>query len=379
MTAPYLSISRRIRETPFTRRVEEAKVKSYTVYNHILLPTVFHTLEDDYHHLKSQVQIWDVSCQRQVEIRGPDANFLLRKITPRDFSTRPTNRCTYLPVTDPNGRMLNDSVLIQVREDCYWLSASDNDINLWISALAIGANLDVTVKEADICPIAIQGPKSLSLMEKVFGVPIRDLNYFDVEQFDFATTNLLVSRTGYSGQLGYEIYAKGSQLALAIWDTLFECGEHLNVRVGCPNLIERIEAGLLSYGNDMTQHNTPIECGFGRMFTPATNFDYLGLSALNAEQQNGPRRMIRYLSIDGPTVPICSQPWPVYIKDNQVGHVSSAAYSPAAGTNVAIGMITSDAWHDGTVVQVKTPRGRYEAKVFVCSQNKRNTRKVNTC
>ena len=190
---------------------------------------------------------------------------------------------------------------------------------------------------------------------------------------------MLVSRTGYSGQLGYEIYAKGSQLALTIWDTLFECGAHLNVRVGCPNLIERIEAGLLSYGNDMTRKNTPIECGFGWMCTPATNFDYLGLSALHAEQQNGPCRMIRYLSIDGPTVPICSQPWPVYIKDNQVGHVSSAAYSPAAGTNVAIGMITSDAWHDGTVVQVKTPRGRYEAKVFVCSQNKRNTRKVNTC
>ncbi len=378
MTVPYLSVSRRLRETPFTPRVEEAKVKSYTVYNHMLLPTVFHTLEDDYHHLKSQVQIWDVSCQRQVEIQGPDANFLLRKLTPRDLSKTPLNRCTYLPITDPNGRMLNDSVLIQVQEDCYWLSTSDYDINLWISALAIGANLDVAVKEADVYPVAIQGPKSLSLMEKAFGSHIRDLDYFDIDKFDFANTNVLVSRTGYSGQLGYEIYAKGSQLALTIWDTLFECGAHLNVRVGCPNLIERIEAGLLSYGNDMTRKNTPIECGFGWMCTPATNFDYLGLSALHAEQQNGPCRMIRYLSIDGPTVPTCSQPWPVFIKDNQVGHVSSAAYSPTAGTNVAIGMIASNFWHDGTSVQVKMPHGPYEAEVFVCPQNKRNTRKANT-
>ena len=232
-------------------------MSSYTVYNHMLLPTSFESLEADYAHLKNAVQVWDVSCERQIEITGTDADWLVQMLTPRDLSSIKVGKCYYVPMVDENGGMLNDPVLLKIDENRYWFSIADSDLIYWIKGLAYGLKLDVKIKEPDVSPLAIQGPKSDDLMAKIVGDEIRDLPFFHFKRFNFNSLDLLIARSGYSKQTGFEIYVEDFKLGETIWDTLFEAGANFDVRAGCPNLIERIEAGLLSYGNDMTNEHTP--------------------------------------------------------------------------------------------------------------------------
>ena len=178
ISAP-LGLSSRVRSTPFTRRVEQAGVSGYTVYNHMLLPTVFESMEADYHHLKNAVQIWDVSCERQIEITGPDASWLVQMLTPRDLSKLEVGKCFYVPMVDENGGMLNDPVLLKIAEDKYWFSIADSDLIYWIKGLAWGLNLKAKVTEPDVSPLAVQGPRSDDLMAKILGEEIRDLGFSD--------------------------------------------------------------------------------------------------------------------------------------------------------------------------------------------------------
>ena len=226
----------------------------------MLLPTYFKSIEEDYHHLKSEVQVWDVSCERQVQIKGKDAFKLLEMITPRNLNKLSEKKCLYVPLVNSKGFMVNDPVIIKVSEEKYWISIADSDVLLWIDGIVSALNLDLIVNEPDISPLAIQGPKSELLASKVFGSKISKLKLFDIDSFNFEGEKLLVAKSGYSKQGGYEIYVNGPDVAIKLWDALFEEGKNLNVRAGCPNLIERVEAGLLSYGNDMTIENTPFEC-----------------------------------------------------------------------------------------------------------------------
>ena len=288
-----LSISRRTRSTPFTRRVTEAGVKAYTVYNRMLLPTIFEDIEADYHHLKKHVQIWDVACERQVEVKGPDAPRLIQMLTPRNLAKMKDDQCYYIPVVDDKGGMLNDPVAVKHSDDRWWISLADSDLLYWIKGLAIGRGMKVDVFEPDVSPLAIQGPKSDELMTRIFGDNIRDLKFFRHRQITFKGKNFTVARSGYSVQGGFEIYVDGTENGEAIWDALLEAGQDLNVRAGCPNLIERIEGGLLSYGNDMTQNNTPYEAGLGKFCKGDTVKDCIGAKALEQEQKTGPKRQIR--------------------------------------------------------------------------------------
>ncbi|MGB5557479.1 MAG: dimethylsulfoniopropionate demethylase, partial [Paracoccaceae bacterium] len=272
--------SRRIRRTPFSDGVEAAGVKGYTVYNHMLLPTVFDSVQADYRHLKDHVQVWDVACERQVELRGPDAARLMQILTPRDLSDMQPGQCLYVPIVDETGGMLNDPVAVKLDEDRYWISIADSDLLLWVKGIAHGYRLEVSVEEPDISPLAIQGPKADDLMASVFGDAVRDIRFFRIKVLRFQGRDLVVARSGYSKQGGFEIYVDGSDLGMPLWQALFEAGADLNVRAGCPNLIERIEAGLLSYGNDMTRQNTPHECGLGRFCDTEEAIGCIGRDAL---------------------------------------------------------------------------------------------------
>ena len=363
MHHPIISLSRRLRQTPYTNRVAASGVKGYTVYNHMLLPTYFRSVEEDYHHLKSAVQVWDVACERQVQVWGPDAARLVQILTPRDISSMSDDRCIYIPIVDSDGGMINDSVALKVEDERYWLSIADSDVLLWVAGLAHGMGLDVQICEPDVSPLAVQGPKSDTLMERVFGPKIHDIGFFQFKRLAFGETDFLVSRSGYSKQGGFEIYVEGEAWGLAVWDALFEGGKDLDVFAGCPNLIERIEGGLLSYGNDMTRKNSPFECGLGRFFYPRLSMDCIGGEALRIEAERGVSQIIRYLSIEGPNVPPCIKPWPVFLNGTKVGQVTSAAHSPDFKTNVAIGMIASDHCSEGTRLSVKTPTGLFDLEV----------------
>lgn len=358
-----LSPSRRLRRTAFSEGVEAAGVKAYTVYNHMLLPTVFRSVEEDYHHLKQAVQVWDVACERQVELRGPDAGRLAQLLTPRDLRGMLPGQCYYVPIVDETGGMLNDPVAVKLAEDRWWISIADSDLLYWIKGLAYGYRLDVLVDEPDVSPLAVQGPRADDLMAAVFGDAVRKIRFFRFAQLEFQGRHMVVARSGYSKQGGFEIYVEGEELGMPLWNALMEAGKSMDVHAGCPNLIERIEGGLLSYGNDMTDDNTPHECGLGRFCNTQTAIGCIGRDALLRVAKEGPVKQIRAVSIDGPAVPGCDRWWPLKDGAKTVGRVSSAAWSPDFKTNVAIGMVRMTHWDEGSELTVETPAGARSARI----------------
>ena len=349
--------SRRVRRTPFTQGVEAAGVTSYTVYNHMLLAAQIDNFVEDYHHLKRHVQIWDVAVQRQISIKGQDAEKLMRRISPRDLSTMQDDQCFYLPVIGRDGGMLNDPVAMKISADHFWISLADGDFMLYLLGVADALSLDVEIAEADIAPLAVQGPKSEALMAKIFGDTVCDLTFFRHGKFSFEGRQMHISRSGFSKQGGFEIYVEGDDYAMPLWNRLLSEGEALHVKVGCPNLIERIEGGLLSYGNDMRRENTPFEAGLGKFVTSSD--DYLGKAALLARPA---RQMIRPIAISG-EIAVCDRLWPAYADGRQVGQVTSAIFSPDFGVNVAIGMVSDSHWDAGTKLEIDTQDGIRDAEI----------------
>lgn len=357
-----ISPSRRLRRTPFSDAVESAGVGGYTVYNHTLLPTFFESVEADYRHLKRHVQLWDVSCERQVELKGRDAFRLMQRLTPRDLSGMTVGQCLYVPVVDEDGGMLNDPVALKLGEDRFWISTADSDLLFWVKGVACGSGLSVDVDEPGVSPLAIQGPRSDDLAARVFGDGVRDLRFFRFGWFEAAGRQMLVARSGFSRQGGFEIYVEDAGSGIRLWDALIEAGRDLNVRAGCPNTIERIEGGLLSYGNDMTRENSPYECGLGKFCNPRKATSCIGRDALMKIEAGGPAQQIRPVRISG-RVPACDRAWPVVSGGRPVGQVTSAAWSPDFGCTVAIGMIRNTHWQPGTELVVETQAGAFPGLV----------------
>ena len=358
-----LARTRRIRATPFTERVEAAGVSGWTVYNHMLLPTSFGDVVEDYRHLKTAVQVWDVACERQVEIRGRDAQRLVQMLTPRDLRGMTAGQCFYTPMVDETGGMLNDPVTLKLSEDRYWVSIADSDLLYWIKGLAYGFRLEVDVTEPDVSPLGVQGPLADDLMARVFGDVVRDIRFFRFAPLAFQGRDLVVARSGYSKQGGFEIYVEGADLGEPLWDALFEAGGDLDVKAGCPNLIERIEGRLLSYGNDMTRANTPHECGLEKFCNTWVAIGCVGRDALMRVEREGPVRQIRSLSVGGEAVPPCVELWPMHVNGAPVGQLTSCTWSPDFETNVAIGMVKMTHWDNGTELTVETPAGPRTATV----------------
>ena len=354
--------SGRVRRTPFWDAVVEDGLRKCSVYNRMLLPLQFASAEEDYWHLKTHVQVWDVSCQRQVELIGRDAGKLAQMMTPRYLGDMRENRCRYCPAVDQDGGMLNDPVVVKLSEERYWFSLADSDLMLWAKGLAVGAGLDVEVFEPEVFPLAIQGPKSDQLMERVVGPEVTKLGFFHLGFFEFLGMRHPIARSGWSKQGGFEIYVCGSAAAMPIWNALFEAGVDLHVRAGGPNPVERIEAGLLSYGSDMTSKNTPHECGLAGYCDLERAHACVGRDAL-LEAEKGWSREVRWLSVDGDPVPTCHSPWRAEADGEYAGQVTSANWSPGFTTNVALGMMESAHWAEGTRVAVATPDGVREATV----------------
>ncbi len=355
VSAPRLTVSRRQRSTPYTPRIEALGVSDYSIVNRTILPKGFgRSVEDDYWHLREHVQLWDVSCQRQVELKGKDAERLMQMMTPRDLRNATVGQCLYAPLIDQNAGMINDPVILKLAQDHYWLSIADADVLLWAKGLAVGFGFDVTIDEPDVSPLAVQGPKSDALMAKVFGEAVRKIRFFRFEKLNFNDHPLIVARSGYSMQGGFEIYLDDSALGLDLWDALWQAGLELNMRAGCPNLIERIEGGLLSYGNEMTCANNPLECGLARYCQLDGSIDFIGKEALLEINKSGPERQIRGVLFDGEPCPPCATPWPINVDDNVVGHVTSAIWSPRFKRNVALGMVDRGYWQAGQKVSVES-------------------------
>ena len=331
--------SRRLRSTPYTSRIENQGVTAYTVYNHMLLPAAFGSLEESCDHLKKNVQVWDVAAERQVEISGKDAAKLIQLMTCRDLSKSKVGRCYYCPIIDENGNLVNDPVILKLAEDRWWVSIADSDVIFFAKGLASGNKFDVKIYEPNVDIFAVQGPKSFDLMEKIFGKKIKDLKFFGFDYFEFNGVKHLIARSGWSKQGGFEVYVENTQSGLELYDQLFELGKEFNVKPGCPNLIERIESGLLSYGNDFDNNDNPFECGFGKYVNLDTNINFLGKDKLKKIEKEGIKRKLMGVLIETDKINLITS---LNIKDNNnnfIGELRSACYSPHFKKVIGIAMI----------------------------------------
>ncbi|MEP1206342.1 MAG: dimethylsulfoniopropionate demethylase [Rhizobiaceae bacterium] len=349
-----LNMSRRIRRSPYTDRVERHGVRGFTVVNHMLLPKAFAPgVEEDYWHLRQHVQLWDVATQRQVEIRGPDAARLVQWMTPRDLRRARVGQCLYVPLVDETGGMINDPVLLKLAEDHFWLSIADSDVLLWAKGLALGRGFDVQICEPDVSPLAVQGPKAEDLIAQLFGDEIRNIGFFNFGWIEFQGTRQLLARSGYSKQGGFEIYLQGGHLGGALWDAIWGAGQDHNISPGCPNLIERIEGGLLSYGNEFTSADSPLECGLADYCALGSDVDYIGKAALEGMHKQGIDKDMRGVLFDGPPSAGIGAPVPVLAGGQQIGQITSGIWSPRLKKNIGLSMIQRDFWSAGQKVEVQ--------------------------
>ena len=357
MSGSLLFPSRRLRATPFTSRVSALGVTGYTVYNHMLLATVFESLQEDYKHLKEYVQIWDVSVERQVQLLGPDAHKLACMISARDLTNAKVGRCYYAPICDQNGAIINDPIALRLAENKYWFSISDSDLLLWVQGIAIGLGLNVDICEPDVSPLAIQGPFADDLMADVFGEEIREVKFFHFKAFSFKGHMLNIARSGWSKQGGFEIYLDDTNLGEELWDAIWAKGKKYNIRAGCPNLIERVEAGLLSYGNDMNREDTPLEIGLEKYVSLDSEVDFIGKAALQKQRKVGIKKRLMGIEIDGSKMPPLTMPKKVSIEGKNVGIITSAVFSPDYGGNIGFAMIKASNAYVGAEVMVDSEEG----------------------
>ena len=357
MSSPVLSLSRRLRKSPFESR-SHVGAKAASVYNHVVLPTAYSSLEEDYWHLREHVQIWDVACQVQVQVQGPDAHKLVEYLTPRDLSQIVPGQCVYAPLIDEKAGIVNDPIILCLAPERFWLSISDTDVLLWVKGLAIGAGFDVEVTDPNVFPLSLQGPQSETLLSRLIAEPLSNIRFFRFIEAQIDGIPLVVARTGWSGQGGFELYLSDTSEGERLWDLLVDAGEGLNLRSGCPNLIDRIETGLLSHGNDMTLNDNPIEAGLDRFFKMGKAAEYLGREALERIASAGPdRRMVR-LVVKGDAIANPRETYPLTVADTQdIGCVTSITFSPRLGFNVGLGYVPANTTATGTAVTIDSPTG----------------------
>jgi len=360
----FVSKSRRLRGTPYTSRIESQGVTSYTIYNHMLLPTKFSgPLDDLYQHLKDYVQVWDAAVQRQVEVSGKDSAKLVQLMCCRDLSKAKIGRCYYAPIIDDKAKLINDPVILKLAEDRWWISLSDSDVELFAKGLAIGNNFEVNIFEAKVDIFSVQGPKSFKLMEKVLGPKILDLKFFGFDYFEFGGAKHLIARSGWSKQGGFEVYVENTEAGLALYDKLFEVGDEFNLKPGCPNLIERLESSLLSYGNDMDIGDNPLECGLDKYVSLDSNVNFLGKEILKKIKSEGVKKKLMGVKINASEISVTGSMNLIDEKNNLIGELRSGCYNPMFQQVIGIAMINKPYFEMSQSFKIDINGSTFDGKV----------------
>ena len=330
-----------IRKSPFFNGTVRWGATDFSVYNHMYIPRSFGDPEQNFWNLVNDAILCDVAVERQVEIAGPDAAAFVQLLTPRNLSQCAVGQCKYVLITNEAGGILNDPVLLRLEENRFWLSLADSDVLMWAQGVATHAGLDVTICEPDVSPLQLQGPKSGDIMATLFGEAIRDLKYYWLDHFELDGIPLVISRTGWSSELGYELYLLDGSQGEALWEKLMAVGEPMGLKPGHTSSIRRIEGGMLSYHADMDAHTNPFELGLDRLVDLEMPANFIGKAALKQVQQQGISRQQVGLELDGEPLPgPNTQFWPVEVNGEVIGKVTSAVYSPRLKKNIALAMVT---------------------------------------
>jgi glycine cleavage system aminomethyltransferase T len=353
-----------IRKSPFFDSTVRWGATAFSVYNHMYIPRDFGDPEQNFWNLINDAILCDVSVERQVEITGPDATHFIQLLTPRDLSKLAVGQCKYIIITNAAGGVINDPVLLRLGEDHYWISLADSDVMLWAQGVAVNSGLDVHICEPDASPLQLQGPQSGNIMEKLFGESISDLRYYWHREISLDGIPLIVSRTGWSSELGYEIFLRDSSQGDALWEKIMEAGKAYGLKPGHTSSIRRIEGGMLSYHADMDIETNPYELGLDRLIHLEGELDFIGKKALLKIKNNKLTRKQVGLQIDGkPLLGPNTRFWPIECEGTSIGKVTSAIYSPRLRKNIALAMVSIDYAQLGVQFNINTPEGVFKATV----------------
>ena len=364
MTNKNFGFGTQIRKSPYFDATVRWGATGFSVYNHMYIPRDFGDPEQNFWNLVNDAILCDVAVERQVEITGPDAYKFIQLLTPRDLSKLAVGQCKYVLITNEKGGILNDPVLLRLAENHFWLSLSDSDILLWAQGVAVHSALNVNIQEPDVSPLQLQGPKSGDIMAKLFGESIKNLKYYWLREIELEGIPLVVSRTGWSSELGYELFLRDGSQGDRLWEAIMAAGKEYGLKPGHTSSIRRIEGGMLSYHADADIHTNPFEVGLDRLVSLDNEINFIGKEALSQIKQDGIKRKQVGLEIDcdplqGPNTNF----WPITINGKFMGKVTSAVYSPRLKKNIALAMLDIQFSELGQLVEIHTDFGQQQGVV----------------
>ena len=358
------SFGTQVRKSPYFDATVRWGAKGFSVYNHMYIPRDFGDPVQNFWNLVNDAILCDVAVERQVEITGSDAAQFVQLLTPRNLSECAVGQCKYVLITDENGGVLNDPVLLRLAENHFWLSLADSDILMWAKGVAVNSGLDVNLGEPDVSPLQLQGPRSGDIAKAIFGERIDGLKYYWLEEFELNGIPLIISRTGWSSELGYEIYLRDGSRGNELWDHIMEAGKPMGLVPGHTSTIRRIEGGMLSYQADMDYTVNPFELGLGRLVDLEMDADFIGKKALKKIKSDGIKRT--QVGIEISCTPLKhpnTSYWPIMVGSEEVGYITSAVYSPRLDKNIALAMMDVNHSAIDTAAETTTPEGNFPIKV----------------
>ena len=344
-----------IRKSPYFDATVRWGARDFSVYNHMYIPRDFGDPEQNFWNLVNDAILCDVAVERQVEITGPDAAKFVQMITPRNLSNMQVGQCKYVLITNAAGGILNDPILLRLAKNHFWISLADSDVLFWAQGVAVHSGLDVQIHEPDVSPLQLQGPKSGLIMQELFGDDILSLKYYWLRELDLDGIPLVVSRTGWSSELGYEIYLRDGSKGDALWEKIMTAGQAHGLKPGHTSSIRRIEGAMLSFHADADINTNPYEVGLGRLVDLEMDAGFVGKEALKTIHKKGVLRQLIGIELDGaPLTGPNTTFWQISAGDQVVGKVTSAVYSPRLQKNIALAMVSTSHTDIGTELAIDT-------------------------
>jgi aminomethyltransferase len=356
----------RNRRTPYYEATQRYEPQGFTVYNHMYFPIRYDTFEAEFEALLNDVTLWDVSVERCLEISGPDGFAFAQLLTPRDLSKCAVGQAKYVLICDSDGGVINDPVMTRMDENTFWFALASSDALLFARGLKNAyPDLEVTIREADVAPLQVQGPKSRQLMEDLVGPEVLDLKYYWWMRAEIEGIPVVVTRTGWTSELGYEVYLTDTSRGIELWEAIMKAGEPYNIRPTGPSDIRRIEGGIFNWGADMTYENNPLELGLERLVGwDLPDEASISIPALREIKQAGVRRKINGVELDGDPFPTLNNvKWPIVEGGEKIGKVTSAIYTPRLKKNIGYAWLPIESSKLGATVTVESEWGSRTATV----------------
>lgn len=360
-----IGIGTRIRKSPYFNSTIKYGVKGFTIYNKMYLPTGFSSPVEEYLSLINDVTFGDFAAERQVEVSGPDAFDFIKYINPRNLSKCDIGDCKYIVLTDSNGCIINDACLIRLEDDKFWVSPGDGDVLLWLQGVAMHSGMNVNICEPDVSPLQISGPKAGRLIQKLFAGEHDNLGYYKAKETSLENIPMVIARTGWSGELSYELYLQDRKLGNSLFELVYEAAKEFNGNVIAPNNIRTIEGGLLSYGSDFGREHNPFTIGLDRLVDVDQDIDFIGKEALKKIKENGTASKLIGVEMDGdPIDKVPEHFWTVLnLEGKKIGRLSRCIYSPRLKKNIGLAIVDSHATEEGNKVIIESPELKYNAIV----------------